>query len=111
MICTQCEGEIPQGATECPHCGATVGRGDAADDRHDRPKPSPTADGRAGVPRCPGAGASRDARRRPPPFKFDAKRWSQADRIAGGATLVLLISLFLPWFSVRFGASSDGPTR
>jgi len=38
-------------------------------------------------------------------FKFDASRWSQADRIAGGATLVLLISFFLPWFSYRFGSS------
>jgi hypothetical protein len=33
-------------------------------------------------------------------FRFDAARWTTADRITGGATLVLLISLFLPWFSV-----------
>ena len=38
-------------------------------------------------------------------FKFDANRLSRADRIAGGATLVLLISLFLPWFSYRFGSA------
>jgi membrane-associated HD superfamily phosphohydrolase len=44
-------------------------------------------------------------------FKFDAKRWSQADRIAGGATLVLLISLFLAWFKVSYlfiSASASG---
>jgi len=35
-------------------------------------------------------------------FKFDTKRWSQADRIAGAASLVLFISLFLPWFSYRY---------
>jgi hypothetical protein len=31
-------------------------------------------------------------------FKFDAKRWSQTDRIVAIATLVLFISLFLAWF-------------
>lgn len=32
------------------------------------------------------------------PYKFDAKKWSQTDRIVAVATLVLFISLFLPWF-------------
>jgi hypothetical protein len=32
------------------------------------------------------------------PYKFDSKRWSQTDRIVAVATLVLFISLFLPWF-------------
>jgi hypothetical protein len=30
-------------------------------------------------------------------------RWSLADRIAGIATIVLFISLFLPWFTVSIG--------
>lgn len=33
-------------------------------------------------------------------FGFDAARWSRRERITGAATVVLLISLFLPWFSV-----------
>jgi hypothetical protein len=37
-------------------------------------------------------------------MKFEAGRLSQADRITGIATLVLLISIFLPWFSVSVGA-------
>jgi len=41
-----------------------------------------------------------------PAFKFDAARWTLADRIAGGATLVLFISLFLPWFTISFGIAS-----
>jgi hypothetical protein len=41
------------------------------------------------------------------PYKFDAKRWSQTDRIITVATLVLFISLFLPWFGA-FGVSVDG---
>ena len=41
-----------------------------------------------------------------PAYKFDAARWTLADRIAGIATLVLFISLFLPWFTVSFGFAS-----
>jgi hypothetical protein len=32
-------------------------------------------------------------------YKFDARRWTLSDKIAGVASLVVLISLFLPWFS------------
>jgi hypothetical protein len=48
-------------------------------------------------------------------FSFDATKWTTADRVTGAASLVLLISLFLPWFtlSVSFGpltshSSKDG---
>ena len=41
-----------------------------------------------------------------PAYKFDAARWTLADRIAGIATIVLFISLFLPWFTVSFGFAS-----
>jgi len=37
-------------------------------------------------------------------FSFDAARLSQADRIAGAASVVLLVSLFLPWFTASAGA-------
>lgn len=38
-------------------------------------------------------------------YNFDAKRWSLSDRIAGGATLITMIALFLPWFDA---SASDG---
>jgi hypothetical protein len=44
-------------------------------------------------------------------FAFDARRWTFADRVTGGATLVLLVSLFLPWFGTdggSFSVSVDG---
>jgi hypothetical protein len=44
-------------------------------------------------------------------FKFEAKRWSQTDRIVAIATLVLFISLFLAWFgagTVLFNVTVDG---
>ena len=34
------------------------------------------------------------------------KRWSQAERTTAIATLVLLISLFLPWYTYNFGLGS-----
>jgi hypothetical protein len=40
-------------------------------------------------------------------YSFDAQQWTRNDRIAGAATLVVLISLFLPWFSVSFAGLSD----
>jgi len=41
-----------------------------------------------------------------PPFSFDAKRWSQPERITLVATAVLFISLFLPWFTYNYGLGS-----
>ena len=35
-------------------------------------------------------------------FKFEMNRWTQAERITAIASLVLLISLFLPWFTYKF---------
>jgi hypothetical protein len=43
-------------------------------------------------------------------FSFDMKRWSQVERITSIASLVLFISLFLPWYT--FGPfSADGLSR
>jgi zinc-ribbon domain len=42
-----------------------------------------------------------------PPFRFDLKRLATPDLVIGGATAVVLISLFLPWFGI-FGASTSG---
>jgi hypothetical protein len=44
-------------------------------------------------------------------FAFDARRWTLSDRVTGGATLVLLVALFLPWFGTDggfFSVSVDG---
>lgn len=41
-----------------------------------------------------------------PPFSLDLKRWSPAERITAIATLVLFISLFLPWFTYSFAFGS-----
>jgi hypothetical protein len=40
------------------------------------------------------------------PFSLDVQRLSRAERITAVATLVLFISLFLPWFTYNFGLGS-----
>ena len=41
-----------------------------------------------------------------PPFAFDLKRLSRVDQVIGGASLILIITLFLPWFGVSLGGYS-----
>src|ERR1022692_2902813 len=71
------------------------------------PTPPPAGSPPAGSPppAAPGARTSM------PAFSFDLGNLSQSERITGVATLVLFISLFLPWFtySSSFGSVSvDG---
>ena len=40
-------------------------------------------------------------------FNFDAKRWKRSDWVTGIASLVVLISLFLPWFDGTVSANND----
>jgi zinc-ribbon domain len=41
-----------------------------------------------------------------PQFAFDLKRLSPVDQVIGGASLILIITLFLPWFGVSVGGYS-----
>jgi hypothetical protein len=42
-----------------------------------------------------------------PLIGVDISRWSRTDKVAGGATLVLFVSLFLPWFEYG-GQTANG---
>ena len=101
MKCVQCGSDVAQGAIACPECGArlplTVTPGAGA--------PVPPAEALT-APRATAA---------PTAFRLDPARWTPADRVTGAATLLLVISLFLPWFSVSAGfgnftasSSADG---
>lgn len=84
--CPQCQSETADTATFCPSCGANLA----------------TAAGSAPPPPAgaPPRSAAPSASSTLPPYRFDAARWSMADRIAGIATIVLFISLFLSWFGI-----------
>ncbi|HSZ37605.1 MAG TPA: zinc ribbon domain-containing protein [Acidimicrobiales bacterium] len=89
--CPQCQSEAADSATFCPSCGASL---------------APAAATGAPPTGTPTGGAAPTAASTLPPFRFDVARWTLADRIAGIATVVLFISLFLPWFTVTVGVGS-----
>jgi hypothetical protein len=91
MKCEQCGSDVAQGAIACQECGARL--------------PLTVAPGPgAGAP-VPPAEALTAPQPTPAPmaFRLDPTRWTTADRVTGAATLVLVVSLFLPWFSVSAG--------
>ena len=87
QTCPQCQSEAADDARACPSCGASLSGGARAT------QDAPSVSAPAPAPAAPSASAM-------PAYKFDAARWSLADRIAGVATVVLFISLFLSWFGV-----------
>ena len=99
MTCAQCGHDMATGTEACPHCGTRVAG-----------NTSPVTDAPAWTP---ASGSTAHATTHSE-YKFDAQRWTLSDKVAGVASLVVLISLFLPWFSGSYvsfgnpGASSSG---
>ena len=103
QTCPQCQREAPDDANHCAHCGAAL-RAAAA------PAQGAPTGGAAAASATPASGSATSSAS-VPAYKFEAARWSQADRIAGIATVVLFICLFLPWFTVStplFSSSVNG---
>jgi len=101
MLCSQCGNDVAEGSQACPSCGTQLAAGHATDTRFG---PS------AGVPSAAG-GAGGSAAAAAPAFSFDLKRLTRSDQIVGGASLLLLIALFLPWFTASdgvYGGSVNG---
>ena len=93
QTCPQCQTEAADDATACPSCGATLGSSSTATQAAPAVStPTPAA--------APAPAPATSSASSIPAFKFDAARWSLADRIAGIATIVLFISLFLSWFGI-----------
>ncbi len=133
MICSQCGNNVAEGAAACPSCGAPQSTGQGANVRVSAvsaepsgprmaPSPGMTAPAPGGPyaagpggPYAAGPGAPGRAMgpggTAAPAFNLDLKRLTRNDRIVGGATIVFVISLFLPWFTVSdgvFSASVNG---
>ena len=106
MRCAQCNEINAWTLARCRSCGAPLAASAS---------PSRGAGVRGEGPPAPhgtpGRARSRSPSRGMTAFAFDARRWTVADRVTGGATLVLLVSLFLPWFGTDvgfFSVSVDG---
>lgn len=101
--CTQCQAQASDDAGFCPSCGGALHATAPAS----QPPPGTSSGQTATIPAPPGdqpappsyGGQSVVQGVGVPPYQFNAARWSTADRITGIATLVLLVALFLPWFS------------
>jgi hypothetical protein len=105
QTCPQCQSQAGDEANHCPNCGASLSTAAAAP--HDASATGPASGSSAPPPAAAAAPTAAAASRSAlPPFKFDLARWTLADRIAGVATLVLFICLFLPWFTISFGFGS-----
>jgi hypothetical protein len=69
-----------------------------------QPAPGQSTPGQPAPGWSPGSGSGT------PTFAFDAKRWTPGEITVGVASLVVLISLFLPWFNASvtgFGSGSE----
>jgi hypothetical protein len=104
MRCAQCNEVNAWTLANCRGCGAplaaSTGSSPGTGVRGDGP---PASHGTPAEREASPAGVTA--------FAFDARRWTFADRITGGATLALLVSLFLPWFGTDgdfFSVSVDG---
>jgi hypothetical protein len=138
MVCSQCGSNVAEESAWCTRCGTQQAVGQQAVGQQAvgqqagaaRPDPVPWPRPARTDPPWPGAARTRTqpsaVRREPSPgegvarfpaehaaFSFDARRLARADRIAGIATIALMVTLFLPWFGVNvFGisATADGVT-
>jgi hypothetical protein len=101
--CSQCQTQNADDARFCSNCGASLATGAGAGARGG--SATTTSGPSAGAQPSAAAGAQGGGST-VPAYKFDAARWTTADRIAGIASLVLFISLFLSWFSASIGPIS-----
>ena len=122
MFCTECGSDVPDGAIACPSCGTRLTiQGPVRPAQSASPAgtagPAASSAGTAGPAASPagtdGPAASHAGQVTGPAFRFDPNRWTAGDRITGISTVLLLISLFLPWYGVSFlgiSAQADGLT-
>lgn len=108
MICPQCQAMNENTSAFCRNCGtplATPAPGSPANFGQP-PGPTPGAPGRPGAPARPGPDGGGPAQYAPAStFRLDLRRLNRVDQAVGIASMIVLISLFLPWFG--FSALGD----
>ena len=125
MICTQCGCNISGRTAACPACGARLAAqsmpaqgvaGQSMPAQGIPPQGMPSQ----GMPAQSAAGRFQPAQpahlpehAASPAFRLELSRLTNSDRVTGIASLVLLVSLFLPWYGVNLlgiSAEADGLT-
>jgi hypothetical protein len=92
--CSQCQTENADEANHCSNCGAPLVAAASA-----TAGPAGPAVGQPAAAAAAPAGATTGGSSIPA-YTFDAARWTRADWIAGIATIVVFICLFLPWYTI-----------
>jgi hypothetical protein len=136
VICPKCQNTNEENSMYCGDCGNTITRQPSREalpqsaigdilgqaDHITSEIPVPFLSSASQYPRTPGEQYTPDNRagryipvtQAPgPAFRLDLRRLSRVERTAGGATLIVLISLFLPWFGfdeLGTNISITGPT-
>jgi hypothetical protein len=109
MVCSNCGSEVAAGSPTCARCGApqpaNVAPGSQAQG-YQNPANQPA--GGWGPP--PTMGGAPQAPQPASGFNFDISRWQRAEQITGAASLLLIISIFLPWFTASVSSSVLGHT-
>ena len=120
MICTQCGCNISGGTAACPACGARL----AAQTVPAQTVPAQGMPAQGMPPQGvhPQSAAGRFQQTQPghlaehaasPAFRLELSRLTNSDRITGIGSLLLIVSLFLPWYGVNLlgiSAEADGLT-
>jgi hypothetical protein len=105
LTCPECLSAIRPGSAFCGYCGTRLTNEPA--DAADQSGPFSPGASASQFPRTPGdqyipsAASGQHSPPVPAPpreFRLDLRRLRRADLTVGGASLVVLVSLFLPWF-------------
>jgi len=114
LLCLQCQEMNAQDSAFCSNCGASLIRQPCPAELSAPSTPAsqfPMTPGDQFIP------SSAAVQYTPAPhapgreFRPDLRRLSRADQAAGSASLVVLVSLFLPWFGIGgLGANISGTT-
>ena len=115
MNCAQCQTANSPEATYCRNCGAELNQ--VGQPAYSSGPAAPGPDGGWGSPQGgyqPPQGGYQPGQSGPvfggkaalPPVRFDLGRLTTVDRVIAGATLVTMISIWLPWFSASYSGVS-----
>ena len=109
MVCSNCGSEVAAGSPTCARCGAPQPAGVAPGAQahgYQQQQQNPAPGGGWGpAPTHGGSQAPQTSG-----FNFDISRWQRAEQITGAASLLLIISIFLPWFTASVSATISGNT-
>lgn len=103
MLCPQCQEMNAQDSEFCSNCGASVIHQPGPAERSAPSTPAsqfPMTPGDQFIPSSAAVQYTPDPHAPDREFRPDLRRLSRADQAAGSASLVVLVSLFLPWFGI-----------